>query len=202
MGLCACPNAATLETIADYTCPIDWADIVKFAISRKKLFQSLTAASSVAELQTLAEWAPTLAAVDDTKTLITPLLDTVENEPGEAITEEFSTRTINNGLDPTVFTGLLVNAPAATVASFKKLSCEKELYIYFFDNDGNVIHALNGALVQGFKLTANSFIMQDTDVKNKLANKNAFSFQLEAGWSDIAAKTVPTDYDPLSDLSN
>lgn len=206
--LCSCPNAATLETIADYDCPIDFSEIAKIIFSRKKKFQSDTHVTTPfpdpteTEIITLAEWVTTLAAVDDEKSLITPIVDDVENEPGAPITEELTTRNIITGFEPTVFTGFLAGAPQPTVASFTKLTCEKTLYVYFIDNDGNIIYNLNTAVPEGFKLANNSFFMQDLELKKRAINKNRFGFQLEPGWSKGAKKATPLDFDALVDLTN
>ena len=203
MSLCDCPNPAALQNIADFTCPIDFSEISKLIFSRKQVFQKTGAPPVVeADIITLAEWVATLAAVDDTKSLITPIVDDVENEPGAPITEELTLRNIVTGLEPTTFSGLLAGAPAATIASMKKLTCEKILFVYFVDNDGNIIYFLNGTVPEGFKLSNNSFVMQDTELLKRTINKNRFTFQLEEGWSDGAKKATPLDFDALVDLTN
>ena len=206
--LCACPNPATLESIADFNCPIDFSEIAKLIFSRKKKFQSVVHTTTPfpdpteTEIITLAEWVTTLAAADDEKSLVTPIVDDVENEPGAPIVEELTIRTVVTGFEPTVFTGFLSGAPQPTVASFKKLTCEKTLYVYFVDNDGNIIYNLNGAVPEGFKLSNNSFFMQDLELKKRTTNKNRLGFQLEPGWSDGAKKATPLDFDALIDLTN
>lgn len=201
--LCACPNAATLESIADFNCPIDFSEIAKLIFNRKRIFQQTSAPPATeTNIITLAEWADTLAAVDDTKSLVTPIVDDIENEPGAPITEELTIRTVVTGFEPTVFTGFLSGAPQTTVASFKKLTCEKTLFVYFVDNDGNIIYNLNGTVPEGFKLSNNSFFMQDLELKKRTTNKNRLGFQLEPGWSDGAKKATPIDFDALVDLTN
>ena len=143
-----------------------------------------------------------MAAVDDTKTLVTPIVDDVENEPGAPITEELTTRNIVTGLEPTTFSGLIAGAPGATIASFKKLACEKTLFVYFIDDDGNIIYSLNGVKPEGFKVSNNSFAVQDLELTKRTINKNRFTFQLEPGWSDAAKKATPVDFDALVDLVN
>lgn len=203
MSLCDCPNPAALETIADFDCPIDFSEIVKIAITRKREFQKTSVPPLLeVDIITLAEWVDTLAAVDDTKTLITPFVDDVENEPGAPITEELTTRNIVTGLEPTTFNGLLAGAPAVTIAAFKKLSCEKTLFVYFIDDDGNIIYNLNGVKPEGFKVSNNSFVLQDTELLKRTINKNRFTFQLDAGWSDGAKKATPVDFNALEDLIN
>ena len=203
MSLCDCPNPAALETIEDFDCPIDFSEIVKIAITRKREFQKTSVPPLLeVDIITLAEWVDTLAAVDDTKTLITPFVDDVENEPGAPITEELTTRNIVTGLEPTTFNGLLAGAPAATIAAFKKLSCEKTLFVYFIDDDGNIIYNLNGVKPEGFKVSNNSFVLQDTELLKRTINKNRFTFQLDAGWSDGAKKATPVDFNALEDLIN
>ena len=201
--LCACPNADALETITDYDCPVNFAEIAKFVFSRKREFQK-TGVSALIEIDiiTLAEWADTLAAVDDTKSLITPFVDDVENEPGAPITEELTVRTVVSGYEPTTFNGVLVGAPGPTVESFKKLSCEKILYMTMIDNKGNIIYGLDGVKPVGFKLSNNSMFIQDLEMKKKLINKNRFGFQLESGWSNNARTATPIDFDALVDLTN
>ena len=206
--LCDCPNPTALETIIDYDCPIDFSEIVKIAISRNRKFQGATHLTTPfpdpieTNIITLAEWATTLAAADATKTIVTPLVDDVENEPGAPITEELTVRTINTGLEPTTFTGVMDGAPGPTVANFKKLACEKILYVFLFDRLGRIIYSLNGAIVEGFKVSNNSFFMQDVEMKKRLRNKNRFGFQLESGWSDTAKIAPPADFDALTDLTN
>lgn len=201
-GLCECPNPSALETIADFSCPIDFSEIAKFAISRKRAFQSDTGPPSTeVQIIDLSEWTDTLAAVDDTKTLISPIVDDVENAPGDPITEELTVRNVVIGLDPTTFTGFIQGAPGATIASFKKLACEKTLYVIFIDNNGDLIYFLNGTEPEGFKLSNNSFFMQDTELLKRTGNKNRFGFQLDPGWSDGAKKATPA-FDALVDLTN
>lgn len=201
-SLCECPNPAELEDIADFDCPIDFSEVAKLIFSRKRLFQSLTGPPPTeAEILLLTEWAPTLAASDDTKSLVTPIVDDVENEPGAAIVEELTIRNIVTGLEVTTFNGLLAGAPAPTIASFKKLTCEKTLFVYFVDSNGDLIYFLNGTAPEGFKLSNNSFVMQDTEMIKRTINKNRFSFQLEPGWSDGAKKATPS-FDALVDLTN
>lgn len=202
-GLCDCPNPSALENIGDFTCPLDFSEIAKIAVSRKREFQK-TGVGPLLEIDiiTFAEWADTLAAVDDTKTLITPQVDDVENAPGDPVTEELTVRTVNIGLDPTTFTGFIQGAPGETIESFKKLACEKILYVYFIDNNGDIIYSLNGVKPEGFKVSNNSFFMQDTELIKRTGNKNRFGFQLESGWSDKAKKATPNDFDALVDLTN
>ena len=202
-GLCECPNPDALETIADFTCPLDFSEIAKIVVSRKREFQKTDVPPLLeVDIITLAEWADTLAAVDDTKSLITPVVDDVENAPGDPITEELTVRNVVIGLDPTTFTGFIQGAPGATIESFKKLACEKILYVYFIDNNGDIIYSLNGVKPEGFKVSNNSFFMQDTELVKRTGNKNRFGFQLEAGWSDKAKKATPVDFDALVDLIN
>jgi len=202
-SLCECPNADALESIADFDCPVDFSEVAKIVFSRQRDFQKTGALPLLdIDIATLAEWVDTLAAVDGTKSLITPIVDDVENEPGAAIVEELTIRNIVTGLEVTTFNGLIAGAPAATIASFKKLSCEKTLFVYFIDANGDIIYFLDGVKPQGFKLSNNSFVLQDTEMTKRTINKNRFSFQLEPGWSDGAKKQTPIDFDALVDLTN
>jgi len=201
-SLCSCPNAASLSTITDYSCPVKFSEISKIIVCRLQEFQCTVAPSTVAKLGTLAEWTATLAAVDGTKTLVTPTLENVENEPGAPITEEATLRKLVTGYEPTVFTGELWGAPQSTVALFKQLTCEKVLYVMLIDSEGNIIHGLSGTKVYAFKVSNNSFFMQDLEMKKRAMNKNRFGFQLESGWSNTATKTTPIDFDALIDITN
>lgn len=200
--LCACPNPDALETITDFDCPVDFKEVAKIVISRQRVFQSAIQPPTVVLLDTLSEWTATLAAVDDTKTLVSPGVDEVENAPGEAIIEELTLRNIVIGLDDTTFTGFMAGAPGPTVKSWKKLSCEKILYVMFITNDGNIVHSLNGTEPEGFKVSNNSFFILDTEMIKKTINKNRFGFMLESGWSDAAITTPITGFDALIDITN
>ena len=201
-SLCKCPNPAALETITDFACNLDFSEISKIIISRQRVFQSAVQPPTVVLLNTLSEWTATLAAVNDTKTLVSPFVDDVENVPGEPITEELTNRNIVIGLNDTVFTGILAGAPGETVESWKKLSCEKILYVMFITNDGGIVHALNGTEPEGFKVSNNSFFMLDLELIKKTVNKNRFGFMLESGWSDSATLTDITGFDALTDITN
>lgn len=200
--LCDCPNPVTLDTITDFDCPIDFKEVSKLIISRQRVFQSATQPPTVVLLNTLSEWTATLAAVDDTKTLVSPVIDDFEAAPGDPVTEELTIRTVVTGLDDTIITGFLAGAPGATIASWKKLTCEKILYVMLVTNDGAIIHALNGTEPEGFKVSNNSFFMQDTELIKRTINKNRFGFMFEAGWSDTATKTAITGFDALTEITN
>lgn len=200
--LCTCPNADALETITDFDCPVDFKEVSKLVISRQRVFQSAVQPPTVILLNTLSEWTATLAAVDDTKTLVTPVVDDFEAAPGDPVTEELTIRNVVTGLDDTTITGFLAGAPGATIESFKKLTCEKILYVYFITNDGSIVHALNGTEPEGFKISNNSFFMQDTEMIKRTINKNRFGFMLEQGWSNDAIVTPITGFDALTDITN
>ena len=201
-NLCNCPNPDALESIVDFDCPVDFKEVAKIVISRQRVFQSAVQPPTVALLNTLSEWTATLAAADGTKTLVTPTIDDFEAAPGDAVTEELTIRNVVVGLNDTTISGFLAGAPGPTIASFKKLSCEKILYVYFITNDGSIVHSLEGTEPAGFKLSNNSFFMLDTTMIKRTINKNVFGFMLEAGWSDAAVVTPITGYDALIDLTN
>lgn len=200
--LCSCPNPDNLATIPDFDCPIDFKEVAKIIISRQRVFQSAIQPPTVALLNTLSEWTATLAAVDDTKTLVTPQVDDFEAAPGEPITEELTIRNVVTGLDDTTITSFMAGAPGETIAAFKQLTCEKILYVMFITNDGAIVHALNGTEPEGFKVSNNSFFMQDIEMIKRTINKNRFGFMLEAGWSNAAIATPITGFDALTDITN
>jgi len=201
--LCECPKSA-LDLIPEAECKEDFGVVRRLAFSRKKLFQGVTSPATTSTIIELAEWANTLAATDDTLTIVTPLIDNVISTPGDHKTQEVSQRTEKRGLLPTMIDAIMLSAKGEVIEAFKKLQCEKVLYVYFFNEDEQIICADYGTDGPGgFKLSQSTFGMQDTvfDGTTPDSDNNALQFQLKQDWSD--KKTVlDANFDPLTELSN
>ena len=98
----------------------------------------------------------------------------------------------------------MVNSEADTIAAMQDLECEAGvLYVYFFNDAGQIIHTLNGTKPAGFKIEKGTFGVQDKsfDGNSTDSEKNLGQFQLERNWSSNFEITNPS-FDPLTDLSN
>lgn len=205
---CKCPRPAALPTVTSSPCEVDWSRVQKFAICREVIWQSATSseASTVSELAELAEWVTVLAASDDTKWMISPIIGEFIATPGEAETAEFDGQTRNTGnYLPTTITFQTQGASSSDLAVLDDLTCEPNLSIILFDNDEGIIHGLNGTVINGFPLATKTFQITDMGQPDAggfiIANGG---FQLLDGWSKntTVTNTAATDFNPLLDLSN
>lgn len=201
-NLCNCP-ITTLTNIPDFECKESIGIISKLLFCREKLFQGATSPPTITTIKQLAEWAATMNAADGTKTVITPLIDNGKITPGDFLTAEFSQKTINTGQKPSMFEAVLLSAPKTTIAAIESLECEKNLYVYFINEAGQLIHAMYDTTKPGgFKVSSFSFGIKDTETDSNSANpdQNMIQFQLEAGWSSL--KTITTGAFNYLELEN
>jgi len=202
--LCNCP-IGSINSIPATDCTETIGVIRKMAISREKKFQAKTPPATLNKLKDLAEWATTLDATDDTKTVITDFIENVDIAPGDFNTETVSQFDVINGKKPAKVTGVMIGASADTIDAMLNIACEKKLFVYFINDLGQIIHTYDtdGTTPSGFRIMPGSFGVQDKSVNGNSSDseKNIIQFEIERGWSANAVITTPS-FDALSDLVN
>lgn len=210
MASCDCPVATEINDIPANACPIDWARVRKFAISRQQRWESDTsgAASTVSELADLTEWDDVLGASDVTKWVISNLFGEYIKSPGAAQTAEFDGDTKNTGnYDPTTATFQFQGASSDQLAALDTLSCEETLFVMLFDNKNKIIHGFDQTtptIPIGLPLAPKSFFVTDM-YQDEAGNfvKADGGFQLIDGWSkDFDVTSTLAGFNPLTDLVN
>ena len=203
-NFCDCP----ISEIGDIT-PTACADkigiIEKMAFCRLPDFQTATPPATVTTLATLSEWADTLSASDDTKTVITDFLSNVVIPQSDINTEELNQVAVNSGNKPPLVTALSVNASSATISAMRALACESgAVYVYFLTQDNKIVHTLDGTVPQGFRVMPGtiSYGTKGVDGSSSDSEKNVLQFNIDANWDANYVRTEPADFNVLTDLTN
>lgn len=199
---CSCPRSAYLTTIADTTCEFDFKKIKKMFFSRERIFQGVTSPPTITTIATFAEWATTLAAVDSTKTVVTPnFIKELTITPGEPDVESIEGSDMIVGYKNSMVDFKLISQDPDTITTFKDMQCE-HLYVGFINEEGKLIHGMDGTQPILFRIEPGTFKIKDPTGGWNTKNKTECSFQLGYGYADTAELTVPVDFDALIDLTN
>lgn len=205
MDLFLCPLPTALTTIAAAGCPERFGQIQKFAFQRLQTTPSFTPTSILLQ----ATWTPLLAATDSTKVVISPFLNNVIINSGDALTEGGNDNTTLNGiarllgLGYATVTAELRNVPSTLATALRALTVESaqngytNLWCYMFNGEQKIIADKIGSTNPGFPV----YNLVVTDVHSEGFNKdNIFkvSFSMAPGWSENFTIYKPTTWNPLT----
>ena len=190
MRTTVCPKPAALTSIPDLTCPQSFGQIQKIAFTRKG-----NPFTTEALAITKSEWVTRLAALDDTKMIITPFLSGFDTEPGKA-KEYGSGNEMRNGIpmilrnDPTKVSAKLFEYDSDCIKAIKKLYGE-DVEVYLFNEAGWIGCQLDGTKIKGIPIQS----LNISDLK--LGGFDApdfydFSCQFPQNWSDDWKVLDPT----------
>ena len=210
MGKCKCPKGASLTEIpVDADCQTNLEQVQKLLFQRPGYQFDTTAGAGATDPATKADWLALIAAVDDTKVVVTPL---IKGEPvitpGEAITNGGGDNsTLNgveefNGVNPSVFTGLFKSLASATKRAMVELECE-DLVVYMVNQYNQIIaNEIAPGIFEGFPVPAGFFLSDRGN--NGFGTKDTFAvrFSLAPRWDNYLAIVEPeAGFRPLVDLS-
>lgn len=185
-----CPLPSSLVSIPETDCPISFDQIAKIG------FQKIQSAASFTKttIALKATWTPLLAADDDTKIVLSPLVLNLVIPASELISEGGNDNTTINGiknvkgLGSVSPTGQILNISSATKVAIQKLfpftkaPCPGStlLWAYFITSDGRVIFRNTG---EGFPIY-NLTLSDPGSEGYRQDNKHNLAFDLAGGWSD------------------
>lgn len=202
----SCPLPNALGAVPETNCPVIFGQIAKIAIQRIQAVPSFTLVNALLK----ATWTPLLAAADDEKIVLTPMVNNVVLPQSELLTEGGNDNTTINGirnvrgLGAVTVTGQILNITEATKAALQALFGESKsptpgatnLWGYFLTTDGKVIGKKEGLNLAGIPI----YNLALTDPGSEGYNKDNvfnFSFDMEGGWSD-GFEVLKTDFKPLT----
>lgn len=189
---CTCPNSGALTTIRHNKCGEDFGQSQYLIF--QKMFNGAVRNGLAITSDAIANSTITaaLAATDDTKIVVSPLLYNPDTTPGDAKTWGGGNQTPDGvtyfmDTDGTTFTAELRKAEQGSVKSMKELICHAEaqnLGVYILDN--------NGMLKCGSKDTTKAYPIAVKDLfVGDLAMKgldepdfNSLSMSFPGNWSD------------------
>lgn len=203
---CNCPAPTALTPITAVTCGVDLRQVQRIAYQRKTGTSFDQGAGTPRNIATLADWQALIAAADDDKIVVSPLIGGDPTiEPGEAITTGGGDNSTLNGVEevegenPSSFSCIFKSLPASIQKEMRQLNCEKNLKVYLI---------LQGGLIASKEIAANNndglaiqSIFTSDRGNNGFGTKDFVnhSFQLPAGWSEDLVVTTPA-FDPLTEI--
>jgi len=140
--LCGCPLASELPDIPLASCPEDFGQIQKIIFQRRLNGSALNSSTptGAGSLELEATWQTLLDASDDTKAVISPILESPETEPGGPVTFGGGNQTRDGiplivGREATTFEGVFYRQRQDTIEARKSYSCE-DVGVFLVDEFG------------------------------------------------------------------
>ena len=191
---CPEPSALVSAVTTLNSCAVDVAQIQKLVFWRTG--QSI-ASITTALIQTT--WDTLLAAADDTKALVTPLLHNPDIPMGDA--REFGGgnetqwgATLRKGAQSPALTFTMLAESQNVIALLKELRCEY-LDVLFINEANQLIYSDAGTVVAGFKVVPNSLFVSDKKIGGfDEFDSNIIQFNLQPNWSDTLEMTIASDF--------
>jgi len=199
-NLCACPAPAALTTITDtLNCDIP-GKIAKFIIQRN------LASNDFPTIELEASWAGLPDAADDTKVVISPFVENFVFPDADLLKEGENFDGAENvvATAPQTLTTMIRNISNVQYASLRDLMCERDLAVYFIDDDNKFfVREVSSSVHNGFKISPQTFGVSDPAREGGKVDqfKCKVEFTLPGGWFVDAVKVAPeADFFPLSEI--
>ena len=211
MQLCQCPAAASLTTIPAASCPESFEQIQKIAFQRlRKADGTKNSFTNSASILLKASWTAKTAAADGTKIVISPYIQAPSQEAGSPRTFGGGNETLGGveiiiGREPSTFTGVIRSVPQNVIKAMKALQCEAQadnLGVFLFDENGAIECLVDESVATTFyPIPVRSLFIGDKAHGGLEApDSNAIQFTFLPNYSDQLKISVPTDFNPLTDL--
>ncbi len=191
---CPTPTAVPSAVTSLTDCPSSVGQVQKLIFWRTG--QSI-ASVTTALVQTT--WDTLLAASDDTKVVVTPLLHSPDMPAGDARefgggNETKDGAIYRKGAQSPTFTFMMHDEDQDTITSLKQWGCEY-LDVLFIDENNKLIYSDSGGVVAGFEIVPGSFFVGDKGFGGfDEPDKNVLQFSMQPNWSDTLEITVATDF--------
>jgi hypothetical protein len=212
MNLCTCPAAAALTTIPSAGCPESFGQIQKIAFQRlRKADGTKNSFTSTASILLKASWTARMAANDGSKIVISPYVQAPTNEAGSPRTFGGGNETLGGveiiiGREPTTFSAVIRSVQQSIIKAMKYLQCEAQadnLGVFLIDENGAVECIKDQSAANTFyPIPIRSLFVGDKSHGGLEApDSNAIQFAFLPNYSDDLSIQVPTDFNPLTDLT-
>lgn len=211
MNLCTCPAAAALTSIPAASCPESFGQIQKIAFQRlRKADGTKNSFTSSASILLKASWTAKMTAADGSKIVISPYIQAPSQEAGSPRTFGGGNETLGGveiviGREPSTFTGVIRSVPQNVIKALKALQCEAQadnLGVFLFDENGAIECVQDENVATTFyPIPIRSLFIGDKAHGGLEApDSNAIQFTFLPNYSDNLKISVPTDFNPLTDL--
>ena len=212
MNLCTCPAAAALTTIPSAGCPESFGQIQKIAFQRlRKADGTKNSFTSQNSILLKASWTALMAASDGTKIVLSPYVQAPTNEAGSPRTFGGGNETLGGveiiiGREPTPFSAVIRSVKQDVIKAMKELQCEAQadnLGVFLIDENG-AVECIKDETTEGtfYPIPIRSLFVGDKSHGGLEApDSNAIQFAFLPNYSDNLSIQVPTDFNPLTDLT-
>ena len=212
MNLCTCPAAAALTTIPSAGCPESFGQIQKIAFQRlRKADGTKNSFTSTASILLKASWTARMAANDGSKIVLSPYVQAPTNEAGSPRTFGGGNETLGGvemviGREPTTFSAVIRSVKQDVIKAMKELQCEAQadnLGVFLIDENG-AVECIKDETTEGtfYPIPIRSLFVGDKSHGGLEApDSNAIQFAFLPNYSDNLSIQVPTDFNPLTDLT-
>lgn len=207
---CNCPENESLETVPYNPC------LQIFGKDGRWAFQRLDDAGNVFDgsnattpngIESETSWTALPDAVDDTKVVITPILEDVNFPEPDTLddSENLDGAPIRVGQGPQEVTAIIRNPTPAQLAALQQLSCESgTLTFYRVDSNGRFgARKIDVDKHAGIKISPQTLIVKDPSKGGGRVDqaKTMISFFLPAGWYKSFDVVQPeAGFDPLTEI--
>lgn len=200
MGFGSCDCEDTLVSIPRNECAFDIGQIIRIGASR---IQSTPHFPGLAEIENEDEWQALLDADDDTKIVLTPIIENLTIPPSTAILEGGDDNSTLDGQpialggsSPRSETGMMSSLQAAVRVALKKIQCvqsmDNPVILYFFTAKGKIISqaATSGPSYEGMPCAG--FFIGDPSIDGyNTRDKTPIGFSFAYGWADRLREITP-----------
>ena len=212
MNLCTCPAAAALTTIPSAGCPESFGQIQKIAFQRlRKADGTKNSFTSQNSILLKASWTALMAASDGTKIVLSPYVQAPSNEAGSPRTFGGGNETLGGvemiiGREPTTFSAVIRSVKQDVIKAMKELQCDAQadnLGVFLIDENG-AVECIKDETTEGtfYPIPIRSLFVGDKSHGGLEApDSNAIQFAFLPNYSDDLSIQVPTDFNPLTDLT-
>ena len=191
-----CPVPTSLESAVTslHPCQADVGQIQKLVFWRST--QSIV---SVTTALIASTWDTLLAATDDTKALVTPLLHNPDIPAGDPREFGGGNETqwgapLRKGAQSPALTFSMLAEDQDVITALKQLRCET-LDVLFINEANQLIYSDAGGVVAGFPVVPNSLFIGDKKIGGfDEFDSNILQFNLQPNWSDTLEITVGSTF--------
>jgi hypothetical protein len=201
-----------LTTIPSAGCPESFGQIQKIAFQRlRKADGTKNSFTSTASILLKASWTARMAANDGSKIVLSPYVQAPTNEAGSPRTFGGGNETLGGveiiiGREPTTFSAVIRSVQQSVIKAMKDLQCEAQadnLGVFLIDENGAVECVKDESAANTFyPIPIRSLFVGDKSHGGLEApDSNAIQFAFLPNYSDDLSIQVPTDFNPLTDLT-
>lgn len=178
---------------------------VKFGQIQKVAFQRIGQSFTRDEILTKAGWNAFVTALDESKIVITPFVESPTSDGGDEKTFGSGNQVLDGieiimGINPVKMTFALRHYPQTIIEALKHLTQFRDLGVYFFTGDGRIIALKDDNLYKPVPIR--SFFVGDLLFGGLTQpDRNQMSFYFKANYSDHLVLLQP-EFNPTNELLN